>query len=395
MRIGLVSYEYPPDVGGEATYTRSLAVGLARLGHEVLLVIPERTKAPELFEEPGVKKMPVRILDVPMFKVGSFMLGARRELGRLNVDRRIDIVHLTFDYPSLPLPMSGLDVPTLTTVHHLHLVEALSMLKTSRSLSAALPTLARGFFTTMTERVVLSRADSIIAVSRFTKDSLVKYAGVAADEVRVVPNGIDMDPFLNSADRGTLRKRFGLGTKPIVLFVGRLGASKGLEVLIRAFGESGSRLAACLLIVGSGSTEYSAQLRRLSSSLGLGDRVVFTGRLDQADLNEAYAASAVVVLPSLMEGFGMSVLEAMASGRPCIATRVGAVPEIVLPSRAGLLVPPGDSDALSKALQEVLGDPGEARRMGDRGREFANSEFTAERMVERTLAVYFELLGRK
>jgi len=142
-----------------------------------------------------------------------------------------------------------------------------------------------------------------------------------------------------------------------------------------------------------GPADYSSQLKRLASSQGLGDDVVFTGRLDQDDLREAYAASSVVVLPSMMEGFGMSLIEAMASGKPCVATRVGAIPEIVWPGRSGILVGPGDLDALSAAISDVMLNPREARSMGERGREFVRETYTVEKMVSRTCAAYLELGG--
>ena len=393
MRVCLVSYEYPPDVGGEATYTRNLAVGLARLGHEVDLVIPDKGRPPDLGES-GVKRHPVRIAPVPTLRVASFMLAAVRELRRLNLEERIDIAHITFDYPSLPLPLSGSGIPTVMTVHHLHLVEALNMLRTGHGLSVPLSTLSRGFLTTLAERAALRGAESVIAVSRFTKDSIVRHAGVASDKVTVIPNGIDMGPFLNSTDHGRLRARLGVGSRPVVLFVGRLGSSKGLEDLVRAFGKAKRRLGnTCLMIVGSGPADYSAQLKRLASAQGLRDDVVFTGRLDQDDLLEAYAASSVVVLPSLMEGFGMSLIEAMASGRPCVATRVGAIPEVVSPRSSGILVGPGDPDALSAAITDVMLNPREARSMGERGRELVRETYTVERMVGRTCAAYLELGG--
>jgi glycosyltransferase involved in cell wall biosynthesis len=391
LRICLISYEYPPDVGGEATYTRNLAVGLAKLGHEVFLIVPDKGRVPDEYGETMVKRAPVKVRRIPMLKVGSFMFAAARELRHLNLQKRVDVAHYTFDYPSLPIPLNNLGITTVVTVHHLHLVEALSMLRAGSSLSVGLPTLARGFFTTLSERAVLRGADSVIAVSRFTRDSLVRYGGVRGDKITVVANGIDIEPFLGSKDNGVFRARQSLGSKRVILFVGRLGPSKGLEDLVRAFGKAKARLGpACLVIVGSGQEEYTGRLRRLAASLGLGQDVVFTGRVNSADLHEAYASSSVVVLPSLMEGFGISLLEAMAAGKPCIATRVGAIPEIVLPGESGLLVSPGDPDALSTAIAQMTGRPEEAWAMGEKGRELVRDAYTLEQMVSKTQAVYFE-----
>ncbi len=389
MKVCLVSFEYPPQVGGEATYTRNLATGLARLGHEVRVVVPDRWHGSGPAEDGLVRKEAVRVASLPLLKVGSFMLAADRYLRRLVSERAADIIHFTFDYPSLPLRLSGLGAPTVATVHHLHQVEALSALRVRGASAATIATFGRSIFTTLMERTLVADASSIVAVSAFTGACLSKYAGVGSDRVTVIPNGIDATPFVSSTDTGSLRAKLGLGTRPLVLCVGRQEPSKGLEYLVHAFKKAKEGAPnACLLMVGAGSRGYLARLRRTVASLGIEGDVIFAGRVSQQNLYEAYAASSVVVLPSLMEGFGITLVEAMAAAKPCIGTNVGAIPGLLLPARTGLLVNAADTSALAAAMQRVLTNPEEAKAMGERGRALVKSNFTVGEMVRRTEALY-------
>ncbi len=394
LKICLVSYEYPPQAGGEASYTQALATGLAHLGHHVTLVVPEQGRRPVRDTDMIVGTTAVPVVNLPLLKVGSFLLEAEKRLHRLAREGEADLVHFTFDYPSLPLHLSDLGVPSVATVHHLHQVEALSVLHAQGPALGSFPGILRGLFTTLMERTLIADAGNVIAVSEFTRESLVRYVGLAKDRIHVIPNGIDATPFLSSVDVGTLRARLGLGSRPVVLFVGRLEPSKGLEYLIRAFESLGKRPGSpCLLIVGAGSRRYFTRLRSIAAACAPGS-VVFAGKLSKDALCEAYALATAFVLPSLMEGFGITLLEAMAAGKPCVASAVGAVPEILIPSRGGVLVKPADPEALSRAIAWVLDNRGEAELMGQRGRRFVEEKYTQREMVGRTVAVYEEALRK-
>ncbi len=125
----------------------------------------------------------------------------------------------------------------------------------------------------------------------------------------------------------------------------------------------------------------------------MSDRVVFTGGYSQELLAHVYAASTLVALPSLMEGFGISVLESMASSRPCVATRVGAIPEILKNGETGLLVEPANSRELGDAMAALLSDTSRCAEMGQKGLELVKREFSLERMTADTLQVYRDLVA--
>jgi len=167
--------------------------------------------------------------------------------------------------------------------------------------------------------------------------------------------------------------------------VGRLTEQKGHTYLLDAFAQVMRVLpAARLLVIGDG--ELRPTLERRATRLGLHGSVIFTGRRE--DVPRLMMALDVLALPSLWEGFGLVLLEAMAAGKPIVASRVSAIPEIVADGETGLLVPPRDVKALAQALLALLHDPQRATEMGRRGRLRLEQEFTVERMVSQTEAAY-------
>jgi glycosyltransferase involved in cell wall biosynthesis len=393
LRVCLVSYEFPPEIGGEASYTYCLATGLSSLGHRVTVLLPKKNGV-EYLEDGRFAALRVGTSSLPMLKVASFVVAVNRALPALVAERGIEVVHIAFDYASLPVRVKGIGAPVLATVHHLHMAEAIGMRRAGRNFVTGLGAAYRDFALSFMELVLLRRVARAIAVSRFTQDSLRDYLRVPPERMRVVHHGVQFDDLLDAKDSGRARQEFGLGTGPLLLYVGRLDRSKGLECLLEAFATvNQSAPGIRLVVVGQGKESYAGSLRTKADSLGIGASVAFTGKVGRGELCELYAASTALVLPSLMEGFGISLIEAMTAGKPCIATRVGAVPEVVQHRRTGLLVPPGDPGELSAAILAVFSSPDRGAGMGEKGREVALRDFTVERMAMETAAVYAESSG--
>jgi len=148
---------------------------------------------------------------------------------------------------------------------------------------------------------------------------------------------------------------------------------------------------ALLLLVGDGPEERL--LRSRAAELGLGGSVRFLGF--RQDIPSLLALAEALVLPSLNEGFGLVLLEAMAMGKPVVASAVGGIPEVVLDGRTGLLVPPADPEALAVAILRLLEDPRAAQRLGEAGRERARESFSREAFIQAHRKLYGELLGLK
>ncbi len=231
-----------------------------------------------------------------------------------------------------------------------------------------------------TSRWVQTHVCVSAAVADFSRD----VAGLPADRIEVIPNGVDLDRF--SAVEPADPTQWGIPKgAPILLTVGRLDIQKGLPFLWDAIPEVAREYtAAHWLIVGEGSQRHDSETR--VRELNLTDRVHFAGW--RGDIPQILAAGSGLVLPSLWEGMPNVVLEAMAAGLPVIATRVEGVLELVRPGISGWCVPPRDSRELAVAMCELLSDPGRASELGYAGRERVAREFTWQKMVEQYEALY-------
>ena len=361
-----------------------------------MTVLLPRKKGMEYLAEGTFRVLAVKTSSFPLLKVASFVAAVGGVLPELARENMFDLVHFTFDYPSIPPVLGGVRVPVLATVHHLHIAEALGAMRGGRGVISGLPVACRDFLFSLMELALVRQADAVVAVSVFTQRSLGDYLKVRPERTRVVRNGARLEDLYRARDTGKARLMFVLGDSPFLLYVGRLERSKGLERLLGALPLVKKRAPSCrLVVVGSGRGSYPGKLRMRAAELGVEESVTFTGRIDRKDLCELYAASVALVLPSLMEGFGIALIEAMAAGKPCVASRVGAVPEVVEDGSTGLLVPPGDEEALAEAALRVITSPDAGAAMGKKGREAAASRFSLERMVRETAAVYAELAGER
>jgi rhamnosyl/mannosyltransferase len=201
----------------------------------------------------------------------------------------------------------------------------------------------------------------------------------------VIPFGLDRAPVSDAEAHQSVTGVRARWHGPIALFVGRLVAYKGVDVLLRAL----QQVDVAAVIVGDGPLRQS--LQRQAEALGVGGRAFFLGTLDDAAVAAWYAACDVFVLPSVTraEAFGLVQLEAMARGKPVISTVLETgVPWVNQHGTTGLTVDPGDADALRGALRQLTTDPDLRMRLGEAARHRYEAEFTRERMVERTAATY-------
>lgn len=220
-------------------------------------------------------------------------------------------------------------------------------------------------------------------------------AGIGRPEqYAVIPNGLDGETYARQATPpAQTRAALALPSesRPVVC-AGRLVKVKGHTFLLQAWPSVlKHEPRALLLLAGDGPDEDP--LRAQAAALGLAGSVKFLGF--RQDIASLIACAEVLVLPSLNEGFGMVLVEAMAMGKPVVASAVGGVPEVVLDGRTGLLVPPANPEALAAAILRLLDDPGAARRLGEAGRERARESFSREGSIQAHRDLYGELLGMK
>lgn len=221
-------------------------------------------------------------------------------------------------------------------------------------------------------------ASMVIANSEATARALRRNAPWLPEErITVIYNGVDPAPFACAARR--LRQEYRLPAHAKVIgFVGQLDERKGIYYLLQAFEQVYRRHPeAVLLVVGEG--PLREWVVTTAAARGLASAVILTGFRDEVPA--VMRSIDLLVLPSLWEGFGIVLIEAMAAGKPVVTTAVSSMPEIVLHNRTGLLVPPGNVEALAEAMCALLEEPARARRMGRAGRARVEERFADRRML--------------
>jgi glycosyltransferase involved in cell wall biosynthesis len=331
---------------GDESYVSALLAELAKVDHGLRLAAV--TRRPELVPE-GVE---------------AVRLGARSQILRMSVGmprllQRLGPQLAHFQHVVAP----WCPCPAVVTIHDLSFERHPELMRRRD----------RIVFRTMVPRSV-RRAARVLTVSEWTKRDLVEHYGITAEKVVVTPNGVDP---LFGPDGG---RRDGA---PYALFVGTLQPRKDPLAALEALALVDADLRLVLVGPDKGS---GAEARRTASKLGLNRRVEFSGHVEKQELVELYRGAACLVFPSRYEGFGLPVVEAMASGTPVVATAAGSIPEIA--GDAAVLVEPGDPVALAGGIERAIAD---RERLVTAGLERARRYSWAE-TARRTLAVYRELL---
>ena len=248
----------------------------------------------------------------------------------------------------------------------------------------------------MTQAMACRLADCVIANSSAVREWLIKQ-GLGGYDVRVIPNGISMPAPRRNDEPSVIRAEFHIDPdSPLIAVVGRLVRTKGLEFFLEAAASIAARFPSVrFLIVGEANVEppYRRELEERAKNLNLIGRLTFTGQ--RSDVPQIMREIDISVLPSLSESFSNSLLESMANGLPVVATKVGGNPEVVSDGENGLLVPPRDAEALSRAMSRLLESNELARRLGEAAREKVAKEYSLECLLRRTEDLYVSLLERR
>lgn len=245
----------------------------------------------------------------------------------------------------------------------------------------------------------LSSADAVICVSKFSAD-LARRHGVAKNVIRTVENGVDPSRFCPGPRDEALARRLHLAADDeVLLTVSRLAPRKGHRTVLRAVAALADQHPRLKYVFTGASETMRAELMTMAAELGVTNRIVATGFVPEADLPALYRlANAFVLLPdgdeNDVEGFGVALLEAAATGLPCIASRSGGVPEAVRDGETGILVAPGDPAEAGWAIDRAFADPAFARALGERGRARVISDLSYERSTARIVEVWNEALAR-
>lgn len=351
------------DMGGIAVYAVNLARYLKRSGHEPV-VITGGGQLEKRLREDGIEHIREDIRTKAEFGLKTWKAIPR--LRRIIKEKRIDVIHsqtrITHVLGCILDRLTG--VPHVTTCH--------------------------GFFKhrRLSRRLFSCWGREVIAISKSVQGHLVNDFRMPPEHVNHVYNGIDVSGYLAGSvarDKDLFSK---IGLKegiPVIGTIGRLSEVKGHRYLIEAFGELLSLgHQAQLLIVGDGPDKE--KLKELAAPHAFEDRVFFNEGGEA--LYRYLGLLDIYCIPSVDEGFGLSLVEAMASGRPCIASKVGGLAEIVSDGEDGILVPPCDPKAILSAIEVLLREEPLRRRLAAAAREKAIKNFSIEDSVANTVKVY-------
>lgn len=370
------------NVGGPSLHVVHLTAGLRPLGYETLLVVgregPREGNLLDWAQARGVECLQLAGLGreiQPWSDARSLV-----EIYRLMRRFRPTIVHTHTAKAGLVGRVAArlARVPVRVHTFHGHVL---------RGYFGPLRSYAFGLI----ERGLAHSSSAIVAVSEAVKSDLVALRVAPAPRIRVIPLGLDLEPLAGSLPRGALRGPAGVpADAPLVGCVGRLAAVKDLDTFLAAAARvRRERPEARFALVGDG--EERSRLEHLCRDAGLSEVVHFHGW--QRDMAQVYGDLDLVVNSSRNEGTPVALIEALAAGRPVVATRVGGTPDLLGEGRRGLLVAPGDPQALAQAMLDVLARPAEAQARADAGRAYVLAHHTTQRLVRDVDRLYRELLA--
>jgi glycosyltransferase involved in cell wall biosynthesis len=356
------------NIGGITSYVLTLATGLKKRGHKVFVASTGGGLLAK-FTDSGIF-----YIAVPMntkSEISPKIIASAFKLLSCIRQNDIDIIHSN----SRTTQVLGCLLDKLTGKAHIHT--------------------CHGFFKRrLSRRLFGCWGREIIAISEQVKAHLKQDFGIREEIIRVINNGIDAQKFQiqNHKSQTEIKRMFGLGEGPVVGIVARLSDVKGHVYLIEAMKTVLERIPdAQLLIIGEG--KMKQKLVNLSIGLGIDKNVFFIPRTENTP--EALSVMDVFVLPSLKEGLGLSLMEAMASGLAVIGSDIGGIRSLIDNSRNGFLVRPADSKGLACAITDLLQSPGKRRAVGEQARIFISQNFPQEKMVSETERMYLECLNVK
>ena len=373
MNIGVTCY---PTVGGSGAVAAELGKQLARRGHSVHFVSYRLPFRLDDFHE-NIRYHEVDLTSYSLFEYPPHDLALAAKMAEVGREQKLDLFHVHYAIPHaitglLAQQMLGDKPPKLITTLH--------------GTDITLVGQDRTFFEIT--KFGIMKSQGVTAVSEFLKRMTVEEFEVGED-IEVIPNFVDLSVYCTARaykDRTTLAPA---GAK-ILLHISNFRPVKRVLDVIRIFERVQREVPSVLLMVGEGPERASAQA--LARRLGIDDRVRFLGRQDH--IEELTGIADVFLLPSELESFGLSALEAMASGVPVIGSDAGGLPEVVKHTETGFVLPVGDIEGMAARTIEILKDDEHARELGQAGRRRAASLFGAERVVSQYERFYEKVMAK-
>jgi glycosyltransferase involved in cell wall biosynthesis len=401
MRIALLSYRSKTHCGGQGVYVRHLSRGLVELGHDVEVFsgppypdgLDPRVRLTEvpsldLYREPDPFRIPrpselhdrIDVLELLATWTSAFPEPKTfcLRMARILAERRddFDVVHDNQSLGTGLLDIAELGLPVVATVHH--------PITRDRVLDVAAakwwrkPLVRRWYGFAEMQKQVARKLPELLTVSSTSAKDIVEDFAVSPEQLHVVPLGVDTELF-KPAEHRVRNRIVAIASADVPL----KGVSHLLHAVARLRVERDLELQLVSKLEPNGPTE------KLIAELGISDIVHSSSGLTDDELAALLSSAEVACIPSLYEGFSLPAVEAMASGTPIVASRAGALPEVVgVDGECARLVHPGDVDELTQVLGELLDSPLELRRLGAAGRRRAVDVFSWESVAAQTVSVY-------
>jgi len=391
-RLSVMQIILTLEMAGAQEVVRTLAEQLQANGCNVVVCSfhdgPMRAEIEKLGIKVEILSRPrYKIIFLPMFMIE--MLRIRRDLARLIATYQVDVAQTHI--------LQVLDFLVLTLRFDTNLRVVLWTMQNVEFLPEWMPNQKywfqkiRRWVYLLLYRLLARWVDGFIAVSDEVRQSIIMQVGPIQDEVFTICNAVDLKLFEKTGDKAALCEQLGIEAHSnLVAVVGRLTEQKGHCYLIDAASDI---VSACpnthFLFIGDG--ELRDQLQGQAKQAGVSKNIHFLGV--RKDVPELLADADLFVLSSLWEGLSVALLEAMAAGKPIVASSISGTIQAVTHNQTGLLVPPRDSRALAEATVQLLSDPAKAWEMGQAAKQYVEENFSAKKQVDEHLALYHQLLS--
>jgi len=401
LRVALLSYRSKPHCGGQGVYLRHLSRELVDLGHTVEVFSGQPypdldreeivlTKVPslDLYNDDDPFRTPKRsefrdwidVLEFAVMKTGGFpepMTFSLRVLRELKKRKRdFDLAH---DNQVLGYGNLGIHkvMPIVTSIHHPISVDRRIEIEAAKGLKQQFGKRRWYGFVRMQAQVA-HRIGRVLTVSGSSKTDIVRDFRTPAEQIHVLPLGVDTTIFHPRGERGDRVKG------RIVAMASADSPLKGVDVLLRAVAKVATERDVHLIVVSK--PKKNGPTEKLVKELALSDRVSFVSGISDDELGDLMATAEIACVPSRYEGFSLPAVEHMASGTPLIASRAGALPEVV--GDAAILVEPGDAEELAAAIRRLHDSPQERERVGEAGYQRVQERYTWKAVAIATVEHY-------
>jgi N-acetyl-alpha-D-glucosaminyl L-malate synthase BshA len=380
MRIGITCY---PTYGGSGVVATELGIELAAMGHEVHFISysqPFRLSG----RDQGIFYHEVPVSSYPLFEFPPYDLALASRMAEVAEFNGLDLLHVHY---AIPHSVSALLARQMLAARN----RRLPFVTTLHGTDITLVGLDRSYLAIT--RYAIQESDGVTSISQYLKDKTLQDFDVTRG-IEVVPNFVNCDvyvPIKDEAARAEARARLADPGEAILLHLSNFRPVKRVTDVVKVFAQVVKEIPARLVLVGDGPERSAAEY--LARDLQIHEKIHFLGKQDR--INELLPLADLLLMPSELESFGLAALEAMACKVPCIATRVGGVPELIEDGVSGLLYRVGDVDGMASGALSLLTDRPRHEAMREAGRKTAQTRFCASLVVPKYVKYYEQVIGNR